>query len=143
MRLESRGVKSLRSGVEFLGMRVARARRRVVMTVPARKRRSLVRALHSDWQQHRSARRLEARVSSHLAAEAVDAHAAFSAALVAQAIAQQGATVAEANALDRYARTSMAGRQRGLSLSAVMLDAPSGSAWRAIKHSLRARGIAA
>jgi len=142
MRLASRGVKSLRNGVEFLGMKVAREDQRIVMTLPVRKRRSLVRALHSDWQQHRSAQRLEARVRSHLAAEAADARAAFSAALVSQAIVRQGATVAELDALERYARRSMAGRQRGLSLSAAMLDAPNGREWRAIKRSLRERGIA-
>lgn len=141
MRLESRGVKSLRNGVEFLGMKVARERQRVVMTVPARKRRSLVRALHSDWREHRSAPRLEAKVRSHLAAEALDTRAAFSAALVTQALVQQGATVAELDAIERYARRSTAGRQRGLSLSAVMLDAPSGRGVRAIERDLRQRGI--
>lgn len=143
MRLESRGVKSLRNGVEFLGMKVAREGERVVMTMPARKRRSLVRVLHGDWQKHRSARNLEVRVRSHLAAEAMDVRAAFCAALVTQAIVQQGATVAELDALERYARRSMAGRQRGLSFSAVMLDAPSGREVRAIERSLRQRGIAA
>lgn len=143
MRLESRGVKSLRNGVEFLGMRVAREGRRIRMTVPARKRRSLVRALRSDWQQHRSAPRLEAKVRSHLAAEALDTRAAFSAALVTQALVQQGASVAELDALERYARRSMAGRQRGLSLSAAMLDTPMGSEWRRITRSLREHGIAA
>lgn len=143
MRLESRGVKSLRNGVEFLGMKVAREDQRTVMTLPVRKRRSLVRGLHSDWQEHRSAPRLEARVRSHLAAEAVDQRAAFSAALVTQALVQQGATVAELDALERYARRSMAGRQRGLSLSAVMLDAPSGREVRANERYLRQRGIGA
>lgn len=142
LRLKSRGVKSLRRGVEFLGMKITRDRQRNRLTVPPRKCAAFVRRVHSEWQQHRSPERVRACTRSYVAAEGVDPRAEFSAALVAQAVVHQGATIAELRALDRYARRSISDTG-GLSLGAVMLDLPTGPTWTAIKRSLREQGVAA
>lgn len=142
LRLESRGVKSLRSGVEFLGMKITQAGERTSMTVPWRKREALVRRLRRDWRQYGCANRLAAQARSYSAAEALDQAVSFAASIVTQALVSQDARAADLLALDRMARRSLLARG-GLSLSAVMLDTPKGDEWRSIRKSLRESGFAA